>query len=163
MLKIFSINVSLWPLVLIALGVYIIISLNKKSGLPDQFKKENFSQIDEKYSPEETINDIAIFGGVEKSFASENFKGGKVTAIFGGCEIDLQNCVLANGNNTIEVLAMFGGITLVIPKDWKVIVEVTPIFGGFSDSRKKDPSLNYEDGKTIFIKGLVIFGGGEIK
>jgi len=40
---------------------------------------------------------------------------------------------------------------------------LVPIFGGFSDKRIKDPNRVYEEDKLLLIKGLVLFGGGEIK
>ena len=41
--------------------------------------------------------------------------------------------------------------------------DVISVFGGFSDKRNTImPNQNIED-KTLVIKGLVIFGGGEIR
>ena len=48
-----------------------------------------------------------------------------------------------------------------MPKDWKVIMNVTAVFGGFEDKRYLSDSSNYTEG-VLIIKGAVIFGGGEI-
>lgn len=138
-------------IIFIALGLYII--LNK-------VEKERSSILVES---QDTINDLSIFGGSEKSLKSDNFKGGSITAIFGGSEINLKECKLSEGNNIIDILCVFGGTTIKVPSDWNVIINITPIFGGFSNKIIKDPLVQVDTNKKIIVKGLVIFGGGEIK
>jgi predicted membrane protein len=94
---------------------------------------------------------------------SRNFKGGKITAIFGGIELDLTKAGLAPGVSELELACIFGGATLIVPDDWYITIEVTPILGGFSDSRKLMPGRSVDLSKHLVIKGAVIFGGGEIK
>ena len=112
---------------------------------------------------EDKIDDVSIFGGGKRVLHSKNFQGGNITAIFGGSEIDLSECELAPGENYIDVLAIFGGTTIIVPKDWKVIVNVFPLFGGFSIKGRRDPNVDYDPTKALIIKGTVIFGGGEVK
>jgi predicted membrane protein len=141
------------PLILLGLGLYIIFK---------QRKSDSVSNTEKNYS-NDTIEDIAIFGGGNKTIISNSFKGGNITSVFGGSEIDLTRCQLADGNQIIDVLAVFGGSTLLIPSDWNVIVDVLPIFGGFSNKSNKHFKDEVNVNKTLIIKGLVIFGGGEIK
>ncbi|WKZ70423.1 MAG: LiaF-related protein [Melioribacteraceae bacterium] len=150
---------GLWPLVLIGLGFYI---LYKRRDTPKQFSDED------KDSPfneetDEYLNDVSVFGGGKKVINSQNFKGGKITAIFGGSEIDLYECKLAKGTNYLDVFAMFGGSDITMPADWNVRIDVVPIFGGFSDKRRKDPNQVPDPEKKLIIKGLVLFGGGNLK
>lgn len=153
----FLIYPELWPLILIVLGAYIIFRRNK----PGHFKK-GFDMKKERISSEDFIEDVSVFGGGNKTLTSQNFKGGEITSIFGGSEIDLRSCVLAEGENEIEITAIFGGSSIMIPRNWNVRIDVMPIFGGFSDKR-----IRYQDEvdntRTLVIKGVVIFGGGEIK
>ena len=58
---------------------------------------------------------------------------------------------------------MFGGTTIVVPNDWNIVMNVTSIFGGFSNKSVKDPNANVDLSRTLIIKGLVVFGGGELK
>ncbi len=58
---------------------------------------------------------------------------------------------------------MFGGTTIVVPNDWNVVMNVTSIFGGFSNKSIKDPNVPIDLTKHLIIKGLVVFGGGELK
>ena len=175
-------STTLWPVLLIILGVYILLNVGSpRRRFRDETAERIKEQVSEKIADhvsshfqhkfndwknqvnEDFLDETAIFSGTKKSITSDNFKGGKITSIFGGSEIDLYNCKLAPGNNILEVTAIFGGSTLYIPRDWKVVVDVTPIFGGFSDERRKDPSIVYPDDRKLIIKGVVLFGGGEIK
>lgn len=108
------------------------------------------------------IDDVAIFGGGQRIVYSDNFKGGSITAIFGGSEINLHNCKLADGVNTIDILALFGGAEIRVPRDWHVVINATPIFGGFSNKIIRDPAAPVDTTKTLVIKGLAMFGGIEV-
>lgn len=138
---------------LIAFGTYIILNQKKKAEAVDEL-----GQI-----TKDVIDDVAIFGGGTKIVNTDNFRGGNITAVFGGSEIILKGCKLAEGTNSIDILAIFGGTTIVVPNDWNVVMNVTSIFGGFSNKSVKDPSAFIDTSKTLIIKGLVVFGGGELK
>ncbi|MGQ9644387.1 MAG: LiaF transmembrane domain-containing protein, partial [Ignavibacterium sp.] len=140
-----------FAILFIALGLYIILNRREKG-------KVEFDQERKDY-----IDDVAIFGGGNKVITSDNFKGGNITAVFGGSEINLKGCKLAEGTNVIDILCVFGGTTLIVPQDWNIVLNITPIFGGFSNKLIKDPNASPDQNKTLIIKGLVVFGGGEIK
>lgn len=110
---------------------------------------------------EDFFEDIAIFGGGERKVVSQAFKGGRIVATFGGSKVDLTHSNIAPGDKpVIEVVSIFGGTALLVPADWNVRLEVFNIFGGYVD--KRIPSqIDYN--KTIVIKGVTIFGGGEVK
>ncbi len=160
----FNLFPEFWPLLLVALGVYIIL---KRNGSRHKNFNVNLNlNGDEEKTDSNSINildDVSIFGGGTKHFTTNNFTGGRLTAIFGGSELHLENCQLAQGENVLDLFTMFGGYTIYVPQDWNVIIDVVPIFGGFSDKRIKDPNRVYEEGKVLIIKGMVLFGGGEIK
>ena len=144
------------PVFLIVLGAYIILKKRKMDSSSESFlgtSKVNKDKID----------DVSIFGGGTKIISSGNFQGGNVTAIFGGSEINLMNCQLAEGDNVIDVLCVFGGTTIIVPKEWNVVVNVTSILGGFSNKSVRNPSIIIDQSRTLHIKGLAMFGGGEIK
>ena len=56
--------------------------------------------------------------------------------------------------------SIFGGIVIYVPKDVKVKIASTPIFGGVSDNRKK---IDKSATKIIYINATCLFGGVEIK
>ncbi len=143
-----------WPALFIIAG--LVILTNAKWLKSASWKNKASSSAD-------TIDITNIFGGGERSVYSDNFQGGSVTAIFGGSEIDFTRAKLAQGTNELEVTWIFGGGSLIVPSDWNVIIEVTPILGGFSDSRKIIHSNPIDLSRTLVIRGTVIFGGGELK
>ncbi len=143
-----------WPIILIAIGLMIIFKRRTFHVRHSSFGGRNIDK--------DFLEDVSIFGGGHKIVHSENFKGGNITAIFGGSEIDLTQCKLAEGENIIDVMLLFGGTTIILPKDWEVRLNVTPIFGGFSQKRR-NPLVVTDSTRTLIIKGVAIFGGGEIK
>ncbi len=146
---------AFWPAVLIVFGGYLVIS-------PPKYFKSRKGQRG-KEDGRDFLEEVSIFGGGEKVVTSNEFKGGRITSIFGGSKINLMNSQLADGNNIIDTFSLFGGTTLIVPAGWTVKVEVTSIFGGFSDKRQRMPNLVFDQQKALIVKGLAIFGGGEVK
>ncbi len=144
------------PMVLIVAGLTIL--MRRQTFRPKQIN------IPEGDNVNDYINDVNIFGGGEKRIKSQNFKGGQLTAIFGGSEIDFRHAQLAPGVNAIDLMCIFGGTSIRVPDDWEVKIEVSAIFGGFADERKFEKKDTIENpDKILYLKGLVLFGGGEIK
>jgi predicted membrane protein len=142
-----------WPSIFIIIGVIFIVSRRhiwKPTVINDT-------------TGDDYIDYVYVFSGGERQIVSDNFRGGKVSAVFGGGEIDLTKSKLAPGTNYLEVSCVFGGATIIVPDDWWVKIEVTPILGGFGDSRKLTPGRVVDSTKQLVIKGAVVFGGGEVK
>lgn len=152
----FDIKKLFWPMVVIGIGVVILTRRNKT---PESY------EYDEKKNPlTDYLNVTAILGGGDIKVNSRSFRGGNVTAFMGGGTYDLSSAELADGPQVIDVFAMFGGASFIIPSDWNVRIEVTPIFGGFTDSRRVNTATPDTDPtKELIIKGTVLFGGGELK
>ena len=146
----------IFPIILIVLGAYIILKKRKADSESTPFSDP--SQVNK-----DKIDDVSIFGGGTKIISSSNFQGGNITAIFGGSEINFMNCQLADGDNILDVLCVFGGTTIIVPKEWNVVINVTSILGGFSNKAIRNPSIVIDQSKTLHIKGLAMFGGGEVK
>jgi len=108
------------------------------------------------------IDEVAILGGSEKRINSQNFCGGHVTNIFGGSTFDLSDSRLAPGKHVLDVVSVFGGFKLIVPSDWNIKLEVTAILGGVSDKRSRI-NENLSEERVLIIRGIAIFGGGEIK
>lgn len=151
-----------WPVLLIVLGLVI---MSRRGKNPIVSAHVFTSDTDDKEVPDDSdhINVTAALGGGDLSFTSENFRGGKVTAIMGGGTYDLSKCDLAEGTQEIDVLVIMGGVNFIVPSDWNVRLEVTSIFGGFGDSRKLSADVKTDATKELLIKGTVLFGGGEVK
>lgn len=101
----------------------------------------------------------ATFGSQKLDFTNEDFKGCNLSAVFGGINCDLRDSKIKE-DTVINVSAIFGGIDIYVPKDVKVKVTSTPIFGGVSNERKNPKE---DKCKTIYINATCVFGGVEIK
>ena len=139
-----------WPMILIVFGLYFI---TRRSGGRSRRENSDYNYLDE----------VAIFGGNDRIISSDKFNGGKVTSIFGGSEINLQDAKLSDKENVIDIFTLFGGSDFIVPADWNVKIKVFSIFGAFSDKRKTAIGTKKDQSKELVLKGFVCFGGGEIK
>lgn len=103
----------------------------------------------------------AIFAGRDIRVDNSPFGGADLSAFFGGIDMNLKNAVVTK-NVTIEVKAAFGGISLLMPQNARVVVDVTPILGGV-DNGAGMPLGADENTPTIYVKGTCMFGGVDIK
>ncbi|MGH9366072.1 MAG: hypothetical protein ACRD3M_00160, partial [Thermoanaerobaculia bacterium] len=108
-----------------------------------------------------TLKEFALMGGVEVAVRDQDFRGGEVTAIMGGFEVDLRSAGISGESATIEVFTVFGGVEFKVPQEWNVVVRGMPILGMFANSTKalRDGSLPT---KTLVIQGTAIMGGVEV-
>lgn len=144
------------PALIILVGLKMIFGSSRIGNR--MFKEPLFTH---SVGSEDFFEDVAVFGGGERKIVTPNFKGGRMVAIFGGSKVDLTHSNIAPGDRPmVEVVSMFGGSGLIVPSDWNVKVEVFNIFGGYVDKRI---SSQVDFNKTLIIKGVTIFGGGEVK
>lgn len=145
---------ELWPMILVFAGVHLIRRTIQKPGVSEPISETDAMDGD-------TVDDMAVFSGGDKFVSTKNFKGGSLTAIFGGSNIDLTSSDMQRPVVELDIFYMFGGSKIRVPKDWQVDIRATNIFGGLSDKRII-ADINSTGDKKLIIKGLVIFGGAEI-
>ena len=149
---------AFWPMMLIALGLFIMWGSSQWSSKPA-------APTSGTGDPRTTLNEAVVFGGLERRMTSQDFQGGDVTAIFGGVELDLTEANIQGTEATLAITAIFGGVEVRIPPTWQVAFRGAPIFGGIEDktrtARVDDPANS--NLKVLVITGAVIFGGLEIK
>ncbi len=147
-----------WPMMLIALGVFVMWGSFQWSSKPVASSSKGGD-------PRTTLNEAVVFGGLERRMTSPDFQGGDITAIFGGIELDLTEAKMQANEATLAITAIFGGVEVRVPPTWQVAFRGAPIFGGIEDktrtARVDDPAS--PNLKTLVITGAVIFGGLEIK
>lgn len=110
-----------------------------------------------------SFSGLAIMGGVARRSNSQAFQGADLTAIMGGCEIDLRHASIAPGTEAvIDVFALWGGIEIKVPEDWTVVIRAIPLMGGVEDkTRLLQPPPVPE--KRLVISGIVVMGGVMVK
>jgi predicted membrane protein len=135
-----------WPMLLVLLGVSMVWrSLAGRAGAPSDSHA--------------IVSAVAVLGGVNRGNNSKTFRGGDLTAVLGGCEIDLRQAAI-DGEAVIDVFAMWGGIELRVPEDWTVDSRVTPLLGGVEDKTRPPQGATAH---RLILRGFAIMGGIEVK
>lgn len=136
----------LWPLGIIAVGLWLLL---RRPGAAERAAT----------SPEQTIDVVAMFSGRRMANTARRFRGGSVTAVFGGVEIDLADATI-EGEATLDAVALFGGVDVFVPQGWRVVMDGPAIFGGH-DSHV--PAPTDPDAPTLRVRATALFGGVEVK
>lgn len=161
----FNFAAAFWPVLLIFAGMLIIF----KRSVTGRCREKIHEKIHKHGGPaggfkleDGFIEESNILSGNKRIIDPVEFKGGKISNIFGGTEIDLTRTTLAPGKNVLEISCIFGGVVLIIPADWNIQISIDTIAGGFADKRRYVNPAPDPD-RVLVIKGSAVFGGGEIK
>jgi hypothetical protein len=106
------------------------------------------------------IDVSAILAGTQRKVVTERFASADVNSVIAATTLDLRPAKLVDGHGEVDVYAMWGGIDLLVPREWRVVSEVTPILGVFQDTTvvPEDPNA-----PTLLIRGSVVMGGIEVR
>ncbi|RYZ50735.1 MAG: hypothetical protein EOP49_13365 [Sphingobacteriales bacterium] len=143
------------PSALILGGLFLIFKPKRDHNC---MPRHHFSMVDESM-----INSEVVFGGRKELITSKDFQGGKVSATFGGCEVNLLQADSASSTIILDVRATFGGIEIIVPSNWELKNEIEPIFGSVEDQRSIRMAEKPENRKVLILRGSCVFGGIEIK
>ncbi len=109
------------------------------------------------------FSSLAVMSGCVRRSNSPQFEGADLTAIMGGCDVDLRDASIApNTEAVIDVFAFWGGIDLKVPDDWTVINRVFPFMGGVDD-KTRTPIAGSQPQKRLIVRGIAIMGGIAIR
>ena len=104
------------------------------------------------------VSAMAILGAVSRGSNVRHFRGGDLTAIMGGCELDLRHASLED-DVVIDVFALWGGIEIRVPEEWTIDSQILPILGGVEEKTRRPPA----SGPRVTLRGFAIMSGVEIK
>jgi hypothetical protein len=144
-----------WPLLLVGVGLSIVWRT---------FRREDVRTSGELDSAN-TVRTFQVFGGTKRAIGSPEFRGGEITTIFGGVNIDLTRAQIASQEGrapeaVLELLVMWGGVELRVPEGWVMDVRVSPILGGIEDRTR--PSADPRAPRLV-LQGNIVMGGVEVK
>jgi predicted membrane protein len=142
---------AIGPLFIVALGIFIVTrTLRRNRGVPAVLAAH-----------EGYVSTTAIFGGTKRRPASQDFKGGEMTAIFGGFELDLRQAALEEGQARVDVFILFGGGEIRVPQGWSVDMKASAMFGALEDRslHLPAPAGAAACGPTLVLTGMALFGG----
>lgn len=142
---------TVWPLAMIALGGLVLY----RSLGPGRVARPASAA---GASPDNVVDIVAVLGGFERRVSSQDFRGGEITAVMGGCALDLREASIVK-EAVINVFTVWGGINIRVPPDWTVVLNGTPLMGGFSEKTATPP----DGSKRLVITGYAIMGGVEVR
>ncbi len=140
----------IWPALIIILGLWVLAGAFRRQAGPSIPADK-----------QDALDALAIFSGLERRIDSQNFRGGKATALLGGIELDFSQVRLAEGKVSLELTAILGGIDVRVPRHIRVELEGSPVLGGIEDRHLYSPGSGAD--QTLHIKAAAILGGIEIK
>lgn len=163
-----------WPVLLILWGVYILF--RRREG-PSWTHAENanipFAGPVRGDTSQELLDTTNVFGEVEVSVSSKNFKGGSVSTVFGDILIDCAAASVADGENTLSVHGVFGRARIQLPKETAFAVSANTLFGSvvIKDDKRSGfaPSVVYEtpgfqtSGRKLRLRCSQVFGDIEVR
>lgn len=145
-----------WPLLLVAMGAMMIW----RTGSRRMAGHANVMGSERAADTGSLVNASAFLGGSRRNVHTQDFRGGELTAVMGGCDIDLRNASIANNPAVIDVFAFWGGIEIKVPQGWSVSFEGTPVLGGYDDKTFRQGG---EAAQRLIIRGTIVMGGVEVR
>lgn len=134
-----------FPAVLVAVGLSILL---KGSG-----------SVARRVSEKNDEDITAVLGGSSHKNTSPDYRGGKVTVVMGGVEIDLSKAMIKK-DASLDVFALMGGVELRVPENVIVKSRAAVVMGSIED---KTIPMRSEDAPVLYLDGMLIMAGIEIK
>ena len=132
------------PVLLILIGLVVLSGLRRRAVSQDGHRRDS----------------VVMFGATKIKDRSEHLKHADVSAIFGGATLDLREAHI-DEEATVDALALFGGVDVLVPPGWRVALGGTPILGGCED--KTEAVELASDAPVLNVNATAIFGGVGVK
>lgn len=157
-----------WPFALVAVGLYVVWQAASPRRLEAMGGAMGGSRVDPATGiavgpgGSAVLSEFALCGGGHRIVQTADFRGGTVTVIAGGFDIDLRKATMAGDSASVEIFAMMGGTVFRVPETWKVELNVTPLLGGIDMKARMVPPAEGAP-KILRINGFILMGGVEVK
>jgi hypothetical protein len=144
-----SVDVGLyvWPLIAVLAGIWLLAGHAQSR----RFREHAAERQDV----------VALLGASESRNRSQHFQHANVSAVFGGATLDMRDAHPDPGAS-VDALAVFGGVDVIVPEGWRVSLSGLPIFGGYEDKTHRNGDLAM-DAPVLKVGATAIFGGVTVK
>jgi predicted membrane protein len=165
-----------WPLVLIAIGLNALLRPRHRASVapptppippgppipPDvpTATVGGATEGEEDTDRASSLREVAIMAGIERRNVSQTFRGGTITAVMGGVEVDLRDCRMAEDSANIWIQAILGHVVLRLPSDWTVESRLTAVMGNVEDQSDRPVESSP---KRLLLEGSAFMGHVEIR
>ena len=134
---------DLWPLILISVGLAL---LGRAFGMKSPMQGASGGT-------------LAMFANRHVVETSQDYRGTNLVATLGGHTLDLTGANIVTAPAVIDCFAFWGGIEIIVPDDWEVVSEVTPVMAGF-EARS---GTNADPRKRVIVRGAAIMAGIDVR
>jgi hypothetical protein len=108
-----------------------------------------------------SLHPFAILGGARATSSSQEFLGGSATALLGSSIVDLRQAAIPAGQEAvIDATAFWGGVVILVPETWSVVLQGMPILGSFQDFTQAPPGGSTQ---RLVVRGIAIMGSVEAR
>ncbi|MGI6479438.1 MAG: LiaF transmembrane domain-containing protein [Salinivirgaceae bacterium] len=150
--RIIDIEVKLkqfWPIIIIFTGLAILSQWRSKNKKGD--KTLAFSDY---------IDEFNILSSKNYTHQSPTFKGGRISSILAGVNVDFKGVKLDNTITTLDVTSILGSVKLFVPTGWTIKNDLSNVLGGIL-IKNKDANTDREE-NVLVITGRVVLGNVEV-
>jgi hypothetical protein len=105
---------------------------------------------------------VAVMGGSERKGAWSVARTNRVIAVMGGAMLDFRSVRLPPGTTEVQILAIMGGVEIIVPPEMRVSSDGIGIMGGFEHAGDPDPAGAGANAPLLRVTGLALMGGVEI-
>lgn len=154
---IYDISELIWPAMLMMVGIMIWPRRRRVSEGKQENNNRNTNY--RETNADHVFNINTLFDSRREVIRDDQLAGGHGTAVFGGLDLDLRG-TNPKENAYLEVTAVFGNVSIMIPQNWKVIKHGGPVFGKVNDKRVNIPESGFS--KTVTIEMNAIFGSVDL-
>ena len=147
-----------WPMVLIGIGSVLVLQATRR-----RTRESSGADADN------TLNVFVVMGGLKRISTAQRFRGGEITAVMGGAQLDLRQATIPPGEEAaLDILALMGGCEIIVPPSWTVVTPIVPVMGGIDDKRLAPlpgagETVAGSPAPRLVLRGLLLMGGIEIK
>jgi hypothetical protein len=146
-----------WPAVLILIGLNLIKQTARRSATA---------------AAAGTAGEGSLFAVLSESkriaHGGESFRGAGMTALMGGCLLDLRQATMSPGQEAIvDVFGVMAGHEIVVPAAWTVVPDIVPVLAGVEDKRLPVPVDTSAPPSVppprLVVRGFLLMSGLTIK
>ena len=140
------------PLGFIIIGFTLLLKNRKGGKIAREIKK-----INENGLPRQEVG--ATFSKENLNLDNQVLQSMDLSASFGKLNCNFQNTTV-NTDIVLNVNASFGSVEIIAPKDVKVVVKSSSMFGGVSN--KTESSKQNNELPKIYVNAVCMFGGVDV-
>ena len=105
---------------------------------------------------------ISVLGGTNRAGRWIPARKTFALGVLGGISLDLREALLGPGVTDLNVLAVLGGVEIIVPPEMEVEVDGMALLGGF-EHQTDAPLRSNPDLPTLRVRGVALLGGVSVE